>query len=85
MRQIRIANAEARKNRTLLLFHRFGFGLRFVIVTQEVEKSMHGKMGEVMSQRLSFALRFARDRLIGDRDVTEMNRTVALQRGWSRE
>ena len=42
-----------------------------VIVAQQVEKSMHGEMGEMMVERLALGRGLARDGLVGDRDVAE--------------
>ena len=49
-----------------------GVAIVLVVVAQQVQKSMDGEMGEVMVERLAFGGRLARDRLIGDDDVTDI-------------
>src|SRR5580704_8084481 len=47
-----------------------------MIVADEVQKTMHDKMGEMMSERLALGTGLPRDGLVGQDDVAEMRRLV---------
>ena len=49
VRQIGIGHAEPCEDHSLELFHACGGGRRMVVVAEQVEKSMHGEMGEMMA------------------------------------
>ena len=66
-------------------FHRFRVGIAFMIVADEVKKSMHRQMGEVMRERLALGLGLARDGLVGQHDVAEMRRVVRGALGRKRQ
>ena len=68
---IGIGHVEAREDLALEPFHRFGLGVDLVIVADEMEKAMHGEMGEVMKELFVFIVAFLAQRLVGDHDVAE--------------
>ena len=53
-----------------------------MVVAQEMQKPMHGEMGEMVLERLALGVRLARDGLVGDHDVAEYGeRGLRLARG----
>ena len=44
----------------------------FVIVTDQMQETMDGKMGEMMSERLVLGAGLARDGFKGENDIAEM-------------
>src|SRR6202012_4302178 len=72
--------AEPRQDPPLLPFHRLGLAVRFVIVSQKVEKAMQRQVGEVMVERLAFRARLARRGLVGDDDVAKVAGGAAARR-----
>ena len=60
------------KDFTLGSFHRDCVLAPFVIVADEMEKAMDGKMGKMMGKRFSLGARLARNCFEGKDDVAEM-------------
>ena len=54
------------------MFHRQRLFVSFVIVTDQMQETVHGKMGEMMGERLTFGAGLPRDGLKGKDDVAEM-------------
>ena len=71
-----IGDAEMTQNVALGSFHRLRVGIAFMIVADEVKKSMHRQMGEMLRERLVFGFGLACDSLAGQHDVAEMRRVV---------
>src|SRR5690606_15412320 len=59
--RIRIRNAEPRENASLLPLHDLCVRIEFVIVTEEMQRSVDGKMRHMMPERFSFGLGLALD------------------------
>src|ERR1700688_2358838 len=74
--RIRIGNAELRQNLRLENFHGFGVVVLFVIVTDQMQKTMNREVAEMMVERLLLVIRLRPRRLIGDGDVAEHARRV---------
>ena len=68
------------KNVCFQPLHRLGFAIRFMVVTEKMQITMHGEMREMMRERLFVALGFARRRLERDHDIAEMRRLGAAGR-----
>src|SRR5436305_7333318 len=77
--RIRIGNAELRQDLLLEGFHRFGVVVLVVIVTDQVQETMHCKMAEVMLERLLFLIGLLPHRLIGNRDIAKHARRVVIR------
>jgi hypothetical protein len=71
-RPIWIGNGEVAKDLTLGLFHGNCVFAPFVIVADEVQKTMDGKMGKMMGKRLSLGASLARNGLEGQNDVAKV-------------
>ena len=71
-RPVRIGNGEFAQNFTLGPFHRRGILAPFMIVADQVQEAMDGKMGKMMGKRLLLAARLARDGFEGKNDVAQM-------------
>src|SRR6266567_2856512 len=67
--RIWIGDAELRQDLLLEGFHRFGLVVLVVIVSDQVQETVHREMAEVMVERLLFLIGFLAHRLIGDREV----------------
>src|SRR6185437_12047011 len=71
---VRIGDVEAPQNRALELFHGLGIAVALMIVTAQMQKSVHRKMGNMMSKRFAVPLRLARHRIVSKHDVAEQRR-----------
>ena len=71
-RPIGIRNREPAENITLGPFHHRRLLVTLVVVADQMQEPMDGKVGDMMGERLVFAARLARDGLIGKHDVAEM-------------
>ncbi len=69
---VRIGNGNFAENFTLGPFHRNCVFVPFVIVADQVQEAMYGKVGKMMSKRLSLAASLARDGLERKNDVAQM-------------
>ena len=63
--------ASCRRISRSALFHRLGVLVALVIVADQMQESMHGKMGDMMGERLALVAGLARDGLVGEHDVAE--------------
>jgi hypothetical protein len=61
------------ENFALCLFHVRRIFVVLVIVADQMQEAMHGKMGDMMSERLVFAARLSRDGFKGKNNVAEMS------------
>src|ERR1700730_14590588 len=73
---IRIRDVEVPQDFTLGLLHNLRVGVFVVIVSDEVQKTMHRQMGKMMRERLALGTGFASDGLVGQDDVAEVRRFV---------
>src|SRR5207244_91133 len=55
--RIRIWYAELRQDLLLERFHRFGVGVFFVIITDQVQEAVNRQMAEMMIERFLFVIR----------------------------
>ena len=67
-----IRDRELAENFALDPFHLNRVLVSFVIVTDQMQETVHGKMGDMMGERFSFAAGLARDGFKGKNDVAEM-------------
>jgi hypothetical protein len=70
--KIGISDAKIAENSALGVFHLEGVLGLFVIVADQMQETVHGKMGEMMGERLALRAGFARDGLEGENDVAKM-------------
>ena len=63
-----------RNIRAFRLLHRLGILFPLVIVSQEVQEAVHGKVGDMMGERLALAAGLSFDRFIGHDDVADKRR-----------
>src|ERR1700722_14448560 len=70
---IRVGDCESMENFALCLFHVRRIFFVLVIVADQMQEAMHGKMGDMMSERLVFAARLSRDCFKGKNNVAEMS------------
>src|SRR5579863_9772379 len=66
--RIGIGNAKLRQDFPLQCFHRRGFIVLIVIVTDQVQKAMNREMAEMMIERLFLFVGFLARRFVGDGD-----------------
>jgi len=69
---IRIRDCKLAENLTLSPFHLKRVPGPVMIVADQMQETVHGKMGEMMGERFSFGTGLARDGLKGENDVAEM-------------
>lgn len=75
-RPVWIGDGDFAENFTLGPLHRNCVFAPFVIVADQVQEAMYGKMGKMMSKRLLLAASLARNGLEGKDDVAQMVRGV---------
>jgi len=71
---VRIRDAKPPQNCALGPFHCLGVIVPLVIVAVKVQETVHGKMGEMMGERLSLGARLACNGLGGKDDIAEVCR-----------
>src|SRR5277367_1185238 len=69
---VRVGDFELPQNVAFGLFHFQRIRIALVIVADEMQKTMHGKMGNMMGERLVLAASLTLDRLEGEHDVAEV-------------
>src|ERR1700716_1673071 len=79
--RIGIGNAELRQDLGFQGFHGLGVVVLFVIVTDQMQETMHRQMAEMMIERLLFVIGLPARRLIGNRDVAEHARRIVETAG----
>jgi len=59
------------QNLTFEAFHCRGVSFAFVIVTQQMQKAVHGQMRQMVRERFAFLARFGRDSFIGEHKIAD--------------
>jgi hypothetical protein len=72
--QIRIGDRKALKDVALDPLHCLGVLFPHVIVSQEVQETVHGKVGDMMNEWLAFGARFPRNGFKRQNDVADERR-----------
>ena len=70
--RVGVGDGEALEDLALKPLHLLRIAVVLVVIAQQMEKSMDGKMREMMVERLALGDRLARDGLIGDDDVADI-------------
>ena len=68
------------QNNALGAFHRNRLLFAVVVVADQMQKTMHSKMGKMMSEGFALAPRLARYGFVGQYDIAEMLATAVLCR-----
>jgi hypothetical protein len=79
---VRVGNSKPLQNVALKAFHGFCVFLPLVVVSQQMQKPMHRKMGDMMGKWLVFRLGFRCDGFVGQDHVTDEQRIAAGTAGW---
>src|SRR5262249_39185112 len=69
--RVRVRHVEARQNLTLQALHGLCLFVRFMIVAQKMQKTMHREVSEVVVETYPLGSRFARCCLVGNHHVAE--------------
>src|SRR3984893_3150527 len=80
-----VSNLESTENRTFEHLHRLGFGRPGMVVAGQMQKAVHQKMGDVITQWPSCFRGFPRGGLERDDDITKERRRSRIAPGWKRE
>ena len=75
--RVGVGDAEPGQDAPLQTLHRLRLAVVLVVVAEQMQETVHRKMGEMVANGLAFGPDFARDRLVGDRDVAEHGRPAA--------
>ena len=73
-----VRDAQLAKYFDLKCFHPRRIAVADMVVSQQVQDSVHQKMGHVIGHRLALFSRFARAGVIGDCDVSEADRAIRV-------
>ena len=80
LRTVRIGYCQSRQDSALGVLHDKRLPFVLVVVAGQMQKTMHGKMGRMMSKRFTLAPRLARYGFVGQYDIAEMPATAVLCR-----
>ena len=79
-RPVRIGDRQSPQDSALGVFHNKRSLFVLVVVTDQMQKTVHGKMGKMMSEGFALAPRLARYGFVGQYDIAEMLATAVLCR-----
>ena len=70
--RVGVGDGQALEDPALQPLHFFRVAVVLVVITEQMEKSVNGEMGEVVVERFALGDRLARHGLVGDDDVTDI-------------
>ena len=79
-RPVRIGYRQLPQDSALGVLHNKRLPFVLVVVADQMQKTMHGKMGKMMSEGFALAPRLARYGFVGQHDIAEMLATAVLCR-----
>ena len=71
-RAVRIGDRQLPQDSALGVFHHMRLLFAIVVVSEQVQETMDGKMGKMMSERFTLAPRLARYGFVGQDDIAQM-------------
>ena len=70
--RVRIGDRQTPENPALQAFHLFGVAVVLVVITEQMQKSVDGEVGQMVVERLALGNRLAGGSLVRDNDVPDI-------------